>query len=293
MLPRDKALIAALALLCSLLGLLLWQSRSTIAELESRLNRSSANLLAGTKSSNSVASVKTSDSSAAVATAEKNPDSTGNRASLLAQSPSPFPELNQMMALRRRWSLIARNESLVRLLDIDDPKKARLRNLLVARIESERDAQRVASKNGLSGQAAADAVAQAVSAADREIESCLGPDDFSQYQRAVQTNEIQAGLLGHESELTGSFLEVGQPLTGEQVAQMSALFQEAQAPYRQSFIPGDTSPAAEANYQAVENTILARAPGILSPEQMTALKRYYEMQHVVYDYMEAVKKNGR
>lgn len=239
-----------------------------------------------------------------------------SRGTLMRGGPMPLealmndPDFARAMALQQRAALDGRYADLFRRLRLSPAEIDRLKDLLVERQSTPMDVMNAARAQGVgSREEIRQLLQESTAAVDAEIASLLGPERYTQYQNYEQT-QSQRNLVGQlESRLSYSAAPL-QDAQAEQLVQILAETSPATnaagglAASVVNFVSragAATAPVAALAPAAVSiglgpgavitDDTIARAQGVLAPDQLNALKEIQAEQQAQQKMAESMRNN--
>lgn len=195
-------------------------------------------------------------------------------------TPSAAEELNRLAKLRARWTQLTKSEEIVAEMHLSPEKTRRVRDLLLDRVQTQLDGMAVVrSKSDLTPEQRGQALEQALARVDAEIAIELGPDAYANYVKARDVAAMRNSLLN--GEIGGALIDADGPLTAVQAGALAEILVELQ--------PTIKTPADRAK---VQSDILRRAESVLSPLQVSALRRFYETDEQMGRLMKSDGQDG-
>lgn len=177
-------------------------------------------------------------------------------------------EFQKALEQQRRWTALAKKAELLAAMNLPPDKSAALKNLLVERDYAERDARDAARKAGLQPHEAA---AAEVAKIDAQIQTVLGDNDYARYKEQTSITVLREQLDG--SSIPGTLVDAGVPLAADQKTWIAEVMYRAFGPQLVDQPP--QSPDPDADRRRFVATLLAEAPGKLTPPQIAALVEYF------------------
>jgi hypothetical protein len=198
------------------------------------------------------------------------PTSPANKAA--APAPRTFSDterkLRKQIDEQRRWTALAKKADLLAALKLPPDKRAALKDLLAERDYVEGDARDAARAAGVEPHAAA---AAELAKVDARIQALLGESDYASYTEQMSITVFREQLEG--SPIPGSLVDAGTPLASEQKDWIARVMYRAFG--MQLTDRPAQSPDPDAARRAFAATVLAEAPGNLTPPQIAALREYF------------------
>lgn len=208
------------------------------------------------------------------------------------------PQFQALRALQDKAGLDQRYAALFRELAQNGTSAQQidqLKNLLVQRQEAMMDAMQAARQNGINPRTdSADfqqAVNDATSSVDSQIQSALGSAAYAQYQQYQQTLPEQATV----SQLQQSLSYSGSPLSDAQAQQLVQLLQQSQGPSASggnvTFVYGGGPGRffGGGGGASITQQALAQAAGFLTPTQVQALQQMQQQQQAQQQMQQLIR----
>jgi hypothetical protein len=215
------------------------------------------------------------------------------------QAMSGDPKFQKLMAIQQKGMLDARYAALFKSLNLSPQQLDQFKNLLVEKQQAMMDAINAAREQGISPRSDPDAFSQAVSqaqsAVDAQIQAELGPDGYSAYQQYVQTLPERNTV----NQLQQALSYTGTPLTDDQASQMITLLANT-APSRAgngtAGTPGGGLGAVFGGgnqTSRVTDQTITQASGVLSGPQVQALQQIQAQQQAQQQIQQLMRGAGR
>jgi hypothetical protein len=182
---------------------------------------------------------------------------------------------------QRRWTVLAKKAELLAAMNLPGDKSATLKDLLVERDYAEKDARDAARKAGLQPHEAA---AAEVAKIDARIQAVLGDSDYARYAEQMSITVFRDQLDG--SPIPGSLIDAGAPLAPNQMAWIAGVMYRSFG--AQLTDQPSQSPDPDAARRAFATTLLAEAPGKLTPPQIAALSEYFRKDDELAGHVKAL-----
>lgn len=192
------------------------------------------------------------------------------------------PEIQKLMTIQQKAALDSRFASLFKSLNLSPADLEKFKNLLVEKQTAVMDARAAARAQGLSGPESRDAIRQAITNAqaevDNSIRSTLGEAGFAQYQTYEQTLPERNLVSQLQQRLSYS----SSPLTDMQTNQVVALLAANNAAANQGSTtasgPRNNFPQFRGGGVQITDAVIAGSQAILSGPQLTALTQLQQEQ---------------
>jgi len=239
----------------------------------------------------------------------------GDRGTMMRGGPVPLdalmndPEFARAMALQQRAALDGRYADLFRRLRLSPAEIDRLKDLLVERQSTPMDVMNAARAQGVgSREEIRQLLQESTAAVDAEISALLGPERYAQYQNYEQT-QPQRNLV---SQLENRLSYSSAPLQDAQAEQLVQILTETSPAQNGTMAPAGTvnfvsrTSAAVAPVAAlapaaisiglgpgtvITDDAIARAQGVLTPDQLNALKELQAEQQAQQKMAESMRSN--
>jgi hypothetical protein len=178
-------------------------------------------------------------------------------------------------------------------LKLPPDQLAKLKDLLVARIDANLDASEAAQDEGLSGREVGLAIRDSISAVNDEIKGLIGDDAFSRLQTTPQTSMAKTML---ENTVAVDLEGAGVPLTPDQLTSLAAIYNQTMRRPGAGALPGWQSPDPQTGLAPADEALLNQAGQTLSPAQLPTLRDYLlevrQQQQYMQKRMAAARSGG-
>lgn len=212
------------------------------------------------------------------------------------------PEVQQLMAMQQRGALDSRYAALFRNLNLNPAQLERLKQLLVEKQASVMDVMGAARAQGLTGRENRDELRQLVNDSQAEVDAMirneLGESAYNQYKNYEATFPQRGTVDQLERRLSYS----NTPLTPAQAEQVVQILAETSpAPggnmaRRGDFglaVPFAAGPgvtiAIAGQQSSISNDAIARAQGVLQPQQVAALQGLQQEQQAAQQLQQQLR----
>lgn len=172
--------------------------------------------------------------------------------------------------LDTRENILGRSQYVLDRINIDETRKAKLRDLLVERSNAQNDADETARRLGLAPKDRVQAIKQAAARVSEEINVLLGAEAYSQfYDLCTENNSIDY----IRTRVAVSMADLGVSLSDDQIMALGVAY--ADVVYKSE--AGRTAEARRTDpatgLRQIDVSFFEKAAAVLTPDQLSALRR--------------------